>query len=98
MAGKRILWNMVPVEEEEHYDEYVLSLYARGALAPNEWLDLGGLSALSAEEYFGASLWQLYKSIDSPYKAVLKNAAAGSLLLGISQYPFAVERDQSAFA
>ncbi|MDX5630160.1 MULTISPECIES: class I adenylate cyclase [unclassified Brenneria] len=72
MAGKRILWNMVPVEEEANYDEYVLSLYAQGALAPNEWLDLGGLSTLSAEEYFGASLWQLYKSIDSPYKAVLK--------------------------
>ncbi|MBJ7223061.1 MULTISPECIES: class I adenylate cyclase [unclassified Brenneria] len=72
MAGKRILWNMVPVEEEPHYDEYVLSLYAQGVLAPNEWLDLGGLSTLSAEEYFGASLWQLYKSIDSPYKAVLK--------------------------
>jgi adenylate cyclase class 1 len=73
MAGKRILWNMVPVEEEAHYDEYVMSLYAQGALLPNEWLDLGGLSTLSAEEYFGASLWQLYKSIDSPYKAVLKS-------------------------
>lgn len=72
LAGKRILWNMVPGEEEAHYDEYVLSLYAQGALTPNEWLDLGGLSSLSAEEYFGASLWQLYKSIDSPYKAVLK--------------------------
>jgi len=72
MGGKRILWNMVPGEEEAHYDEYVLSLYAQGALTPNEWLDLGGLSTLSAEEYFGASLWQLYKSIDSPYKAVLK--------------------------
>ncbi|MFC3393502.1 class I adenylate cyclase [Brenneria rubrifaciens] len=72
MAGKRVLWNMVPVEEESNYDEYVLSLYAQGVLAPNEWLDLGGLSTLSAEEYFGASLWQLYKSIDSPYKAVLK--------------------------
>ncbi|MBW7984501.1 class I adenylate cyclase [Enterobacillus tribolii] len=72
MAGKRILWNLVPCEEEAHYDEYVLSLYARGALTPNEWLDLGGLGTLSAEEYFGASLWQLYKSIDSPYKAVLK--------------------------
>lgn len=72
LAGKRILWNMVPGEEEGHYDEYVLSLYAQGALTPNEWLDLGGLSTLSAEEYFGASLWQLYKSIDSPYKAVLK--------------------------
>ena len=72
MAGKRILWNMVPGEEEEHYDDYVMSLYAQGVLTPNEWLDLGGLSTLSAEEYFGASLWQLYKSIDSPYKAVLK--------------------------
>lgn len=73
LAGKRILWNMVPGEEETHYDEYVLSLYAQGVLTPNEWLDLGGLSTLSAEEYFGASLWQLYKSIDSPYKAVLKS-------------------------
>lgn len=72
LAGKRILWNMVPCEEEAHYDEYVLSLYSQGVLTPNEWLDLGGLSTLSAEEYFGASLWQLYKSIDSPYKAVLK--------------------------
>ncbi|PIJ50779.1 adenylate cyclase [Erwinia sp. OLTSP20] len=72
LAGKRILWNMVPGEEEEHYDDYVMSLYAQGVLTPNEWLDLGGLGTLSAEEYFGASLWQLYKSIDSPYKAVLK--------------------------
>ncbi|MDU6409708.1 MAG: class I adenylate cyclase [Yersiniaceae bacterium] len=72
LAGKRILWNMVPCEEEGNYDDYVMSLYAQGALTPNEWLDLGGLSTLSAEEYFGASLWQLYKSIDSPYKAVLK--------------------------
>ncbi|WP_275377873.1 class I adenylate cyclase [Xenorhabdus bovienii] len=73
MAGKRLLWMMVPVEEEGQYDEYVLSLYAQGVLTPNEWLDLGGLSELSAEEYFGASLWQLYKSVDSPYKAVLKS-------------------------
>ncbi|MGQ7789133.1 class I adenylate cyclase [Shigella flexneri] len=72
LAGKRILWNMVPCDEEEHYDDYVMTLYAQGVLTPNEWLDLGGLSSLSAEEYFGASLWQLYKSIDSPYKAVLK--------------------------
>lgn len=68
LAGKRILWNMVPCDEEEHYDDYVMGLYARGVLTPNEWLDLGGLSSLSAEEYFGASLWQLYKSIDSPIK------------------------------
>ncbi|MXP66984.1 class I adenylate cyclase [Pantoea sp. Nvir] len=72
IAGKRILWHMVPCQEEDHYDDYVISLYAQGVLTPNEWLDLGGLGTLSAEEYFGASLWQLYKSIDSPYKAALK--------------------------
>lgn len=49
LAGKRILWNMVPCDEEEHYDDYVMTLYAQGVLTPNEWLDLGGLSSLSAE-------------------------------------------------
>ncbi len=73
MGGKRVLWNMVPGDEEAHYDEYVLSLYARGVLTPNEWVDLGGLgTTISLKEYFGTSLWLLYKSIDSPYKAVLK--------------------------
>lgn len=72
LAGKRILWNLVPSDQEMHYDDYVMSLYAQGVLAPNEWLDLGGLGTLSAAEYYGAGLWQLYKSIDSPYKAVLK--------------------------
>lgn len=72
MAGAPILWNIVPVEHESDYDEYVNSLYAQSIIKPNEWLDLGGVGTLSAAEYFGASLWQVYKSIDSPYKAVLK--------------------------
>ena len=29
MAGKRLLWTMVPAEEEHHYDEYVLSFMRR---------------------------------------------------------------------
>jgi adenylate cyclase len=33
---------MVPGDEEEHYDDYVMTLYAQGVLTPNEWLDLGG--------------------------------------------------------
>ena len=40
--------------------------------------------SFSAEEYFGASLWQLYKSVDSPYKAVLKKYFIGSLF---ADYP-----------
>lgn len=73
LAGKRLLWYLIPSEQEEHYDEYVNLLYSHGILTPNEWLDLGAVGDLSAKEYFGSSLWQLYKSIDSPYKAVLKS-------------------------
>ncbi|MBR9729605.1 class I adenylate cyclase [Shewanella intestini] len=35
-------------------------------------LFLGDISALPASEYFGASLWQLYKSLQKPHKALLK--------------------------
>ncbi len=73
LGGKRILWNIVPGKEEANYDEYVLSLYTCGALIPNEWLNLGGLGGtLSIEEYFESSLYHLYQSTISPYKAVLK--------------------------
>ncbi len=41
LAGKRILWNMVPCDEEENYDDYVMSLYSQGVLTPNEWLGSG---------------------------------------------------------
>lgn len=72
VAGKRILWRLIPFEHEQHYDQYVKNLYERGELIPDDWLDLGGFHRIPAEEYFGATLWQLYKGIDNPYKAVLK--------------------------
>lgn len=49
-----------------------------------ELLFLGDVSQIPASEYFGASLWQLYKGLDKPHKALLK-----VLLLEAyaSQYP-----------
>ena len=72
IAGKKILWRQIPYKHEHHYDQYVKSLYDKGELDPDDWLDLGGFHRIPAEEYFGATLWQLYKGIDNPYKAVLK--------------------------
>ncbi|MDW6091298.1 class I adenylate cyclase [Vibrio rhizosphaerae] len=72
MAGKRLLWQIVPPEMEECYDEYVSHLCRKSYINCSEWFDFGRLNHIPAEEYFGASLWQLYKSIDSPYKSVLK--------------------------
>jgi adenylate cyclase class 1 len=72
VAGKRILWLQIPLEHEHNYDQYVKNLYETGGLDADDWLDLGGFHRIPAEEYFGATLWQLYKGIDNPYKAVLK--------------------------
>lgn len=72
IAGKPSLWHVLPAEFDYCYDEYVAQLVSDGAIEPSEWIDLGGFPRIPAEEYFGSALWQLYKGIDSPYKAVLK--------------------------
>ncbi|MFW7525974.1 class I adenylate cyclase [Vibrio ostreicida] len=72
LGGRRLLWQIVPPEMEECYDEYVADLCNKGCIDCAEWIDFGQLSRIPAEEYFGSNLWQLYKSIDSPYKSVLK--------------------------
>lgn len=78
LAGKLLLWYTIPSDliinghQYSTYDECISALVEAGAINRNEWIDFGSLIELSAEEYFGASLWQLYKSIDSPFKAVLK--------------------------
>jgi adenylate cyclase class 1 len=72
LSGKRLLWQIVPPEMEECYDDYVHRLCQESYINCDEWIDFGRLNHIPAEEYFGANLWQLYKSIDSPYKSVLK--------------------------
>ncbi|MEH0743495.1 class I adenylate cyclase [Vibrio cholerae] len=72
LAGQRLLWQIVPPEMEECYDEYVTHLCSQNVINCSEWIDFGKLNRIPAEEYFGSNLWQLYKSIDSPYKSVLK--------------------------
>ncbi|GAK84765.1 adenylate cyclase [Vibrio ponticus] len=72
LAGQRLLWQIVPPEMEECYDEYVQELCNKGSIDCSQWIDFGQLHRIPAEEYFGSNLWQLYKSIDSPYKSVLK--------------------------
>lgn len=72
IAGKRLVWMFAPGGLGPNYDSFVAEQFANGTLNHHEWLDLGGFARIPAEEYFGSALWQLYKSIDSPYKAVLK--------------------------
>lgn len=71
LAGKRLLWQVLPGLDEESYQDHIETLMAAGEdLA--QWVDFGPIRKMPADECFGANLWQLYKSIDSPYKSVLK--------------------------
>lgn len=72
LAGKPLLWLHINCDEEKQYDKLVAQLIVEHKIDPEEWVDFGGLGEFSAGEYFGATLWQLYKGIDSPYKSVLK--------------------------
>lgn len=72
LAGKKLVWMLVPEEAEPHYDEYVNQLFSQGIIDRQEWFDLGTCSGISPSEYYGSALWLMYKGIDSPFKAVLK--------------------------
>lgn len=72
LAGKPLLWMHLLVENEQDYESEVERLAREKVINLQEWVDFGGLGAFSANEYFGASLWQLYKGINAPYKAALK--------------------------
>ncbi|TAA40981.1 class I adenylate cyclase [Corallincola spongiicola] len=72
IAGRHLVWSLIPADQEANYNEVVEGFYESGEVDKSEWLDMGGFSGVPAEEYFGATLWQLYKGIDSPYKAVIK--------------------------
>lgn len=71
LAGKRILWLHI-LEQGNHYRHFVDKAICEGIIDPTEWIDFGDFSTLPLGEYFGASLWQLYKGIENPYKSAIK--------------------------
>jgi adenylate cyclase, class 1 len=72
VAGRFPVWWLVPPEFEHQYDGYVDKLIVNRFIKSNDIVDFGGLSRLPSAEFFGATLWQLYKAVDSPYKSILK--------------------------
>lgn len=72
LAGRFPLWWLVPPEEEKHYDEYVEDIKRKRFVHAKDFIDFGGLGSISSGEFYGATLWLLYKGINSPYKSILK--------------------------
>ena len=72
IAGRYPLWWLVPPEHESDYRSYADRLLEKRFVNQHECLDFGGLQKISVAEFFSAAHWQLFKGIESPYKAVLK--------------------------
>lgn len=71
LAGKRILWLHID-HGKQPYESFIKRLEEKGELDISQWVDFGDFASLPIEEYFGASLWQLYKGTRKPYKSAIK--------------------------
>ena len=69
IAGKIPLWCVIPPWIDDRDYQYFLSLSSQ---TKKNYLDLGHISAIPKGEYFGATIWQIFKSLKSPYKSVIK--------------------------
>lgn len=73
VAGKVPFWWLVPPETNDI--EYLVikkMVEASTEMKKSDLIDLGNLYELNLQESFGASLWQLGKAMESPFKSVLK--------------------------
>lgn len=72
LHGRYPLWWLVPPELEYKYEEYVEELKEKRFIHSKEHVDFGGLRTIESSEFYGATLWLLYKGIGAPYKSILK--------------------------
>jgi len=72
IAGRIPAWWLVPPHQEDNYSSYIAHLIENRFISQNEVIDFGGFESIPAEEFISATLWHIYKSINSPYKSLLK--------------------------
>lgn len=72
IAGKVPTWWKMPPENEQNYDAHIEELVRQKKIKTSDSIDFGAVADIPAAEFFGAAVWQLYKSINSPYKSLMK--------------------------
>ncbi|MBU1611106.1 MAG: class I adenylate cyclase, partial [Proteobacteria bacterium] len=73
VAGMHPAWWVTPsgVSEAAHRKWLAAARTLPTPEAPR-FVDMGHLSPIPADEFFGAALWQIVKALHSPYKSVMK--------------------------
>ena len=73
LQGQLPLWWVVPVGVSDREYDQLDRLLSRQPLAPSlAHVDLGIIGRIDRGEFFGAALWQINKSLKSPFKSLLK--------------------------
>lgn len=71
MNGKIPFWWAVPADANDHvYNEWLLAAQETGIAA--EFVDLGNLYTVVREDFLGAALFQILKSLGNPFKSIIK--------------------------
>jgi len=73
LAGKIPLWAVLPTAISRDYYDRIGSKVSTIDFQ-NRYVDLGDIHGIQTGEYFGASLWQMFKWLKSPFKSVIKMA------------------------
>lgn len=75
ISGKIPFWWLTPHDcSDEQYNQLYNELQQSNDPDPKYFMDLGNIQRMEVNEMFGASIWQLTKAMDSPFKSVLKMA------------------------
>ncbi len=84
LAGRYLLWWLVPQNYHSHYQEYAEKLVRSRFVAADEFIDFGPVPSIELKEFITHSLWYINKALTSPYKTALKLVLMESYL---SEYP-----------
>lgn len=73
VAGKIPLWSVLPTSISlQYYNTILANMSEVSGLM--RYIDLGDIHAIPTSEYYGASIWQMFKWLKSPFKSVIKMA------------------------
>ncbi|MBF0199911.1 MAG: class I adenylate cyclase [Desulfamplus sp.] len=71
VAGKLPFWVTLPSKVSKNYYHDLFIMTSPGPHS-GDFIDFGDIHDIPAGEYFGASVWQMFKALKSPFKSVLK--------------------------
>ncbi|MHC1788950.1 class I adenylate cyclase [Solidesulfovibrio sp.] len=73
VAGRKPAWWCTPPRiDQPAYDKALLAMARSAPDVAADSLDFGCVQAIAGDEYFGASLWMIVKSLTSPFKSIIK--------------------------